>query len=247
MLKGKSLSRAFTMIELLIVIVVIAILVAMLLPALHGVQIKANLTKAMSNMRQVGTAFMLYANDNSYNLPGRMSDASNQQTPKWPALLAGTDGSGTPNISTAYVQDVHVYIAPGDPTINPDRPDLFSFLTTNNVNNCSWIMNGYNDDGALTNPSVQIRTVNFNSPTETILLGVQKPGQANFYMDFLNGDNTNVLNLTMYNNGSPYLFADGSVKFITVTDYNAPAPQGTSNYGDWLWLSDKNATVPSSQ
>ena len=247
MLKGKAPYRAFTLIELLVVIVVIAILVALFLPVLQTVQRKANLTKAMSNMKQVGTGFMLYANENSYTLPGRMADAANQTTPKWPALLAGTDGSGTPNVTTAYVQDVRVYIAPGDQTINPNRPDLFAFLTTNDVNNCSWIMNGYNDVGALQNPSVQVRTVNFTSPTETILLGVQKGGQANFYMDFQNGDNTSVLNLTMYNNGSPYLFADGSVQFITQAQYNQPAPQGSSNYGDWLWLTDKNSTVPGTQ
>ena len=247
MLKGKVPSRAFTLIELLVVIVVIAILIALFLPVLQTVQRKANLTKALSNLKQVGTGFMLYANENNYTLPGRMADQANQATPKWPALLAGTDGSGTPNLTTNYVGDVRVYIAPGDQTINPNRPDLFAFLTTNDVNNCSWIMNGYNDVGALTNPSVQVRTVNFAAPAETILLGVQKGGQANFYMDFLNGDNTSVLNLTMYNNGSPYLFADGSVQFITLKQYMQPAPQGSSDYGDYLWLSDKTTTVPPAQ
>jgi prepilin-type N-terminal cleavage/methylation domain-containing protein/prepilin-type processing-associated H-X9-DG protein len=244
MLKGNVFSRAFTLIELLVVMVVISILVAILLPVLQTVQVKANSTKAMSNLRQVGTAFLLYANDNNYTLPGRMADQANQATPKWPALLAGTDGSGTPNLTTNYIGNVQVYIAPGDQTINPNRPDLFSFLTTNDVNNCSWIMNGYNDSGALTNPSFTVRTVNFTSPTETILLGVQKGGQANFYMDFLNGDNTSVLNLTMYNQGSPYLFADGSVQFITQATYDGPAPQGSSDYGDWLWLTNKSDAVP---
>ena len=244
MLKGNFLSRAFTLIELLIVIVVIAILASLFLPVFAAIQQKANMTKGMNNMRQVGTAFLLYANDNNFTLPGRMADASNQATPKWPALLAGTDGSGTPNISTNYVGNVQVYIAPGDPSINPNRPDLFAFLTNNDVNNCSWIMNGYNDLGALTNASVQIRTVNFTSPSETILLGPETPGGVNFYMDFDNGDNTNVINMAMYNGGSPYLFADGSVRFITKTQYLAPAPQGSSDYGDWLWLSDKNNTVP---
>lgn len=244
MLKGKVPSRAFTLIELIVVIVVIAILVAIFLPVLQTVRRKANLTKALSNLKQVGAGFMLYANENNYTLPGRTADPSNQTTPKWPALLAGTDGSGTPNLTTNYVGDVRVYIAPGDQTIDPNRADLFAFLTTNDTNNCSWIMNGYNDLGALSNPSVSVRTVNFASPAETILLGVQKGGQANFYMDFLNGDNTNVLNLAMYNDGSPYLFADGSVQFITQKQYMQPAPQGSSNYGDWLWISDKSSAVP---
>ena len=239
--------RGFTLIELLVVITVIAILAALLLPVLAGVQKKANLTKAMSNMRQVGTAFQLYANENSYTLPGRQSDAPSTATPKWPALLAGTDGSGTQNLTTNYIGDVKVYIAPGDNTINPNRPDLFAYLTSNSSNNTSWIMNGYNDLGAHTNSSVQIRTVAFTSPADTVLLGVQDAGAQNFYMDFADGDNNNVLNLSMYGNaGSPYLFADGSVRFISELQYKQPAPQGTSDYGDWLWLSDKSNAVPAS-
>lgn len=247
MLKRNSSPRGFTLIELLVVITIIAILASLLLPVLASVQRKANLTKAMSNMRQVGTAFQLYANENSYTLPGRQADSPSTTSPKWPALLAGTDGSGTPNLTTNYVGDVHVYIAPGDNTINPNRPDLFAYLTENTTNNTSWIMNGYNDLGALSNPSVQVRTVAFTSPSDTVLLGTQNAGAANFYMDFIEGDNTQVLNLSMYNGGSPYLFADGSVRFITELQYHQPAPQGTSDYGDWLWLSDKSNPVPASQ
>ena len=244
MLKGKVPPRAFTLIELLVVITVIAILAAILFPVLQGVQRKANLTKALNNLKQVGAGFMLYANENNYTLPGRQADAANNTTPKWPALLAGTDGTGTPNLTTNYVGDVRVYIAPGDQTINANRPDLFAFLTSNDTNNCSWIMNGYDDVGAMSDSNVLVRTVNFSAPTETILLGVQKGGQANFYMDFLNGDNTSILNLSMYNGGSPYLFADGSVQYISELRYKQPAPQGASNYGDWLWLTDKTTAVP---
>jgi prepilin-type N-terminal cleavage/methylation domain-containing protein/prepilin-type processing-associated H-X9-DG protein len=244
MLKGTLFSRAFTLIELLFVVVIISILAALLLPALTAVRKNADKTQAISNMKQVGLAFTLYANDNNLTLPGRVSDQTTSAAPKWPALLAGTNGSGQQNVTTNYVGDVRVYIAPEDVTINPQRPDLFTYLTTNTTNNTSWIMNGYNDVGALTNSAVQIRTVGFSSMSETILLGIQKPGAANFYMDFSNGDNNTVLNLAMYNGGSPYLFADGSVQFITQAQYQQPAPQGTSNYGDWLWLSDKSNSVP---
>ena len=232
----------FTFIELLVVIMVISILAALFLPVLATVKQKARMTQAMSNLRQMGAALAMYENDNNYDIPYRVTTPANSFL-KWAPVLAGTDGSGKPNLTPNYVGNVQAYIAPGDPWINPNRPDLFAFLTSNNANNCSWIMNGFNDLGTMSNSAVQIRAVNFAAPAETILLGVQLPGAENFYMDFLYGDNRTVLNLAMYNGGSPYLFADGSMKFITQVQYNQAAPQGSSRYGDWLWLVNKSSTI----
>jgi prepilin-type N-terminal cleavage/methylation domain-containing protein len=64
----KTRSRAFTLIELLVVIAIIALLAAMLFPVFKTALAARDETVALSNMRQIGIAFSLYANDNSFLL-----------------------------------------------------------------------------------------------------------------------------------------------------------------------------------
>ncbi len=90
--------RAFTLIELLVVVAIIAVLAAMLLPALAGAHAQAQATACESNLHQLGVGFLMYLQDNDDCFPTAALKGALGAQPEdwiWWQIERGAGGSFT--------------------------------------------------------------------------------------------------------------------------------------------------------
>ena len=146
--RRSSLSAAFTLTELLVVMVIIALLAALLLPALSRAREKAKVTRAHVELYGVGLALQMYSDDTQGHLPPVRVNCNTDLATHWcefPVELAEQRylGPGSKPGMAANMEDVfnpnhtYKYAAPGPQLLNGAPGGNYQLWVPDDVPNCA--------------------------------------------------------------------------------------------------------------
>ncbi len=216
----RSKNAAFTLIELLVVIAIIAILAAILFPVFAQARDKARQTACLSNVKQIGTAFMMYAQDYDEYLP----------LTTYPVVANTWTDQAQP-----YIKNRQVFRCPSDRSQNWTTPQATpsSILdpTPPVLRRASYFLNAY-----MSGSSQYANLAGVAAPASVIYLGESQDGvtrdhfhpfnwnqetPANpLYSGFMHGatfddakNETKELALRRHADGSNFVYLDGHAKW----------------------------------
>jgi prepilin-type N-terminal cleavage/methylation domain-containing protein/prepilin-type processing-associated H-X9-DG protein len=203
----------FTLIELMVVIAIIAVLAAMLLPALSAAKEHARRIACINNLKQLELSLTMYSYDNQGRFPPRMS-------PSWMTFLQ------------PYYENVALLKCPSDPGGSSGTPGALP--NDPRVAPRTYLINGWNDYFlAHLNPDqwwdyydhkypLGLPEIAIHEPSETVTFGPKRSDSFHVHMDLYQVNDLLEMEQAMHttgsrrfgSGGSNFAFADGSARYL---------------------------------
>ena len=256
---------AFTLIELLVVIAIIAILAAMLLPALSRAKTKAQATYCLNNERQLTLTWIMYADDNNSALVPNVGDAQPVQYYSLSGTWCYGNVSSLPDETNSayltssllgpYTKSAGIYRCPGD----PGKPTGTARVRSISMNCFMNGIGGSQNTADTGNFYTTFRkTGSLTQPSQWYVFLDEKPSSVNDdYFECLMGNDTPTSIFVqddpsqVHAGSCGFGFSDGhselhkwtSPSFLGTPYFSGSFSRGTAEFNDESWLQQRTTPV----